>query len=64
MSNKTVKMIQVFKCNWKIENLKGDTLKDNITVGTLYEAEQYVKAYVSSFMNWNYEMVPLKKENL
>jgi hypothetical protein len=41
---------------WIIENEKGTMLQENITLSTTYEAEEYIKNYVSSYLNVGYEV--------
>jgi hypothetical protein len=52
-------MIQTEPCTWKIMTEKGIILKDDIKVSMIYEAEDYVKRYISSFNSWTYELIPL-----
>lgn len=47
---------RVTQNRWVIVNQKGDILKGDLTLASLYEAEQYIKSYVSSFINVNYEV--------
>lgn len=54
-----VKMIQTMTCNWHIESQYGHVLVKNITCGTVIEAEEYVKRYISSFDGWSYSVIPL-----
>lgn len=56
---KHVLMIQTEPCTWRIESEAGIILKDDIKVSIIYEAEDYVKRYVSSFTDWTYELIPL-----
>lgn len=55
----TVLMIQESKNRWRIESEKGIVLQSDIRLGTVFEAEDYIKAYISSFLNWTYIMKPL-----
>lgn len=57
-----VLMIQVSSCRWKIETKDGKVLTEDIMIGPVAEAEEYIKRYVTSFSNWKYEMILLKKE--
>ncbi len=47
---------RVTQNRWVIVNQKGDILKGDLTLASPYEAEQYIKSYVSSFINVNYEV--------
>ena len=62
-NDKCVSMIQTSQCNWHIKSPKGHILMDNITVGTVHLAEDYVKRYISSFPDWTFKLIPLTKEN-
>lgn len=57
----TVRMVQDMPAKWHIVSNSGIILQRGITVGTIHDAEQYVRAYVSSFNDWTYEVVPLVK---
>jgi hypothetical protein len=57
----TVQMIQISKSEWKIVTYKGKVLQFDIHLHNLDAAEQYIKNYVSSFVDWTYEVVPLKE---
>lgn len=52
-------MIQIAKANWRIETLTGHIMQKDITCGTVIEAEEYVKKYISSFDGWSYRVIPL-----
>lgn len=56
-------MIQVSMYNWKIESKKGSVLKDNILVHNESDAVKYVELYISSFPNWDYNIIPLNLQN-
>jgi hypothetical protein len=58
-----VKMIQMSQYGWKIVSQKGNVLQEGIYFANLSKAEEYIKAYISSYLNWTYEMVPLTKED-
>lgn len=55
----TVLMVQLSNHSWHLISKKGHILKKDLSFHRLRDAEAYVKAYISSFQNWNYEMVPL-----
>lgn len=62
MNNKTiVLMCQVMPARWEITTQNGTVLKRDINVGTNTDAYEYARAYVSSFSDWTFELVPLKK---
>lgn len=58
----TVYMVQIFAYKWQIQNEKGLVLCDDIQVPK-HQAEDYVRAWVSSFHCWNYVMKPLEAKN-
>lgn len=61
----TIKMVQDSRHKWCIKTDKGVVLQDGITISSQFEAEEYVKNYISSFMGWTYAILPLdKKEKL
>jgi hypothetical protein len=55
-------MIQTSKCNWQIVTIKGIILVDDIKIGLVAEAEDYMRKYISSFESWTYEIKPMKGE--
>lgn len=55
-------MIQETRYRWRIESEKGYVLQNNLTFPNLDQADNYANAYTSSFNNWVYQLVPLKKE--
>lgn len=63
MRKKHLKMIQSEPCNWYITNDKGTIIQDDIKVGLLLEAEDYIKRYISSFNAWTYELIPLGRKD-
>lgn len=56
----TIKIVQKSQSRWEIQTRHGYVLKADITLSTTHDAEVYVKGYLSSFLNWNYEVVPLE----
>jgi hypothetical protein len=50
------------KFRWQLESSKGHIIKNDIFLSTRLEAENYVKNYVSSFTNWDYEVIPKEKK--
>lgn len=61
MSQSNVNMVQRSTCMWQIVTDKGIILAEDICIGPIAEAEEYVKRYITSFQNWTYKMVPLKE---
>jgi hypothetical protein len=55
-----VLMVQCFPNRWKITTEDGKVLAEDITVPA-FKAEEYVRAWVSSFHCWTYEVIPLPK---
>ena len=51
-------MIETSKNRWELQGPKGNTISDNISVNSRTEAEEWVKAYISSYSGWLYEIVP------
>lgn len=52
-------MIQSLQHKWRIESEQGQILQEDLNMGSVDEAENYCRRYVSSFMDWSYEVVPL-----
>jgi len=60
--NKCLNMIQTSQNRWQLVAPKGNILVSDIMVSSELEAKDYVKRYISSFMNWEYKLEPIKKE--
>lgn len=58
----TVKMVQVSKSRWKLTTRSGHILAENLHIVSPREAEDYVKAYISCYHCWKYEIEPLPKD--
>ena len=58
-----MKIVEIFKGRWQVENAIGTVLVHDLPLGSKFRAEEYIRGYVSSFMNYNYEVIPLTKEN-
>lgn len=41
---------------WQIESESGKVIQKDITCASIFKAEEYIKNYVSSFINWDYEL--------
>lgn len=52
-------MRQTSRYNWDIVSKKGSILQADLSFKDAYQAEQYVKNYITSFQSWDYEMEPL-----
>jgi hypothetical protein len=57
----TVKMIQKTNANWELVSHTGAILQKDITVSTFSEALEFVRKYASSFPDWTFDVIPLKK---
>lgn len=57
-----VKMIQISKYEWNIVSDKGYLLQNHIYFASMDKAEEYVKAFISSYNGWSWQMMPLKSE--
>lgn len=62
MSN-NVHMRQLSKYQWEIVSESGNIIQNNISFSNTYKAEQYVKNYISSFVDWRYTIITLEKVN-
>jgi len=58
----TIYLTQVSKFKWRLENKRGDVIRDNILVQNEEKAAEFCKAYISSFDNWDFVLKPLKKD--
>jgi hypothetical protein len=58
--NKKVQLIQKNKNRWELVAPKGHTMLDNLQFYSEYEAVNWCKAYVSSFTDWQFEVVLMK----
>lgn len=55
-----IKMVQVSKHKWMLVTSNDNVLQEDINVFSIFEAEDYVKRYISSFQNWNYVLIPME----
>ena len=55
----SVSMVQILPHLWQIESSAGYVMEKGIIVHSVSEAEDYVKAYISSFTGWTSTVVPL-----
>ena len=56
-----VKMVQMSRYGWQIVSPKGFVLKDCIYLDNIDKAEEFIKNYISSFLNWTYEIKKLEE---
>lgn len=54
-------MVQLSKHKWRIETQNGTVIKDDVTVHSISEATEYIKRYISSYNDWDFNILPLKK---
>jgi hypothetical protein len=59
-----VKMVQHSKHKWCIKTATDKVLQDDIVISSQFEAEEYVKKYISSFMGWTYDILPLVNKEI
>lgn len=57
-----MRIVQETKTRWRVENSKGDVLVSDLMLNSKYQAEIFIKCYVSSYQNYRYEVVPLEKK--
>lgn len=60
----TLRMVQVNKYSWVIESQEGHLMEGGIMLHSEKDALEYIKNYVSSFINWDYELVPMESKVL
>jgi len=51
-------MVQTAPFKWEIQSPKGHIIQTDIYCHNEYAAIQYIKAYISSFHNWEYKIIP------
>lgn len=54
----TVYMIQTNKHLWEIRSSSGQLLGEK-SLASIFQAQDYIEKWISSYTNWTYEMVPL-----
>jgi len=57
-----VRMVQTSKYCWQILSPSGKVIVDSIFLNDASQARDYVKAYVSSFTGWGYEVKGMDAE--
>ncbi len=57
-----VYLVQLNKYRWRLESNKGVIIMDDISAHSSYDAEKWVRGYVSSFACWEYRIKP-QEEN-
>ncbi len=55
--NKHVKLIETGNNRWDLIGPKGNPIASDILLYSRSEANEWVKAYISSFMGWTYEII-------
>ncbi len=55
-ANKHVIMKEVGNNRWDLIGPKGNVISGDILLYSKVEAEEWVKAYISSFIGWTYEV--------
>lgn len=59
----SVRIIEIYKGKWEIvTSEKGVVLKTDIFLANAEVAQEYVRAYCSSWRDWTFEVVPLEKQ--
>lgn len=58
----TINMKQVSKNRWRLETKSGIIILDNIVVHTNEEANKYALAFVSSWHNWDFNLILWSKD--
>lgn len=57
-------MVQMMPVDWQIVSQSGAIVVKNIKIATLWEAEDYVRRYISSYHGVTYRMIPLKTKDM
>ncbi len=58
--SKCLKMVQINKYRWKLVAPKGHILVEDLSLGSPYLAEEWVKAYISSWTTYSYVIILMK----
>ncbi len=53
-------MVQSTPHKWYIATSAGFIIQYDITAHSVHEATEYIKNYITSFQNWDYEIITLK----
>lgn len=62
MASKKVRMVEVSKNRWELLGPRGNTIAEGMIVNSRSEAEEWVKAYISSFLGWSYDIISLEEK--
>lgn len=55
-----INMVQITPHRWQLVSQKGNVIQDNITANSSYEASEYARKYISSFIGWDFKLILLK----
>ncbi len=64
MGEKCVRMIQVSRYRWNLVAPKGSVMVEGLLCSSSYEAEEWVKKYVSSWPTWSYEVITRQEKSV
>lgn len=56
-----VRMVQVAPNRWNLVSSKGSIISEDVPLGSIRDAENWVKNYITSFIGWSYEIIPLQR---
>lgn len=59
LAKKCITIKQIFRDRWVLENYDGKIISEDLYLGSRVAAEEYVKAYVSSY-GWPYKICILE----
>jgi hypothetical protein len=62
MVNKCLKMVQINSYKWLLRAPKGHVLVEDLLFASTIEAEDWCKAYISSWQDYSYEIISNKKD--
>lgn len=54
---------QLSKHRWEIVSPNGHIVMSDVMLQSPNEAKEFIKNYISSFINWSYEVQPMKVSN-
>jgi len=57
-----INIVQVSKNRWKLETQDQVLILDDIMLYSIREAEDYAKAYISTWASWDFNVIPMEEK--
>lgn len=61
MTNTHVQMVQMSKFRWNLVSPTGSVMVESVLLASKQAAEDWARAYLSSFPSWGLILIPLSK---